>query len=231
MSRLSKILAGLGVVAAVVLAGAVLGWWGSRAPRPGPGSPPSAQTPATPVIAEANPPNATKAKPPRDFRKRSRPKQGSGTTLAPIFGSATNAPAEWEDKVDQILTTDGKDSDKAKQMLEMFPTMPEDGQEEVAQHLSNLVADEEYTPLGLGKLLTNASLPESVLDVLMGDILNRPNSTKLPILLEVARTPQHPDAEEAKDLLELFLDPEQDYGTDWTKWQAKMDTWLKENPD
>ena len=36
-------------------------------------------------------------------------------------------------------------------------------------------------------------------------------------------------AREAKDLLELFL--EEDYGADWTKWQTKMDEWLKANPD
>ena len=33
------------------------------------------------------------------------------------------------------------DADKAKQMLEMFPQLPADGQEEVARHLSNLVPD------------------------------------------------------------------------------------------
>ena len=61
--------------------------------------------------------------------------------------------------------------------FEMFPNLPEDGKEEVAQHLSNLVADEDYAPLG--KLLTDATLPESVLDVLMADVLNRPNAVKL----------------------------------------------------
>lgn len=77
--------------------------------------------------------------------------------------------------------------------------------------------------------LTNADLPENVLDVLLDDVLNRPNSLKLPALLEVARSAQHPKAAEAKDFLELFL--EEDYGADWDKWQAGMEQWLKENPD
>ena len=81
----------------------------------------------------------------------------------------------------------------------------------------------------LGKLLTDSKLPEEVLDVLIVDVLNRPNSLKLPLLLEVARDTQHPKAAEAKDLLELYL--EEDYGSDWNKWQAKMEQWLKENPD
>jgi hypothetical protein len=112
-------------------------------------------------------------------------------------------------------------------MLEMFPKLAPDAQEEVAHHLSNLTPDEDYAPVA--NLLTNSSLSESVLDVFMEDVVNRPNAVKLPLLLEVAQNPQHPGAQEAKDVLELFL--EEDYGTDWTKWQAKMQDWLKENPD
>ena len=50
-------------------------------------------------------------------------------------------------------------------------------------------------------------------------------------LVVQTRNPQHPDASEAKDLLELFLDPDEEYGNDWNKWQTKMAQWLKENPD
>jgi len=77
--------------------------------------------------------------------------------------------------------------------------------------------------------LTNADLPENVLDVLLDDALNRPNSLKLPALLDIARNEQNPEAAQAKDFLELFLD--EDYGTNWDQWQASMDQWLKENPD
>jgi hypothetical protein len=139
----------------------------------------------------------------------------------------TNLITDWEDKLEAILDSNDDDSTKVKQLLAMFPRLPEDGQTEVAQHLSNLVEDKDYAPLG--KLLADAKLPETVLDVLVQDVLNRPNSLKLPSLLEVASNPQHPKAEEAKDLLELFL--EEDYGTDWAKWQTKMQEWLKNNPD
>ena len=46
--------------------------------------------------------------------------------------------------MDEILGSASSDPDKAKQMLEMFPTLPEDGQEEVARHLSNLLPDQDY---------------------------------------------------------------------------------------
>jgi len=111
--------------------------------------------------------------------------------------------------------------------LEIFPRLPTDGQEEVAQHLSNLVSDEHYA--ALGQYLTNTALPEPVLDVLLSDALNRPNKLKLPVLVEVARDPANPKAGEAKDLLELYL--EEDYGTDWNLWQQKVEKWLKDNPD
>ena len=91
----------------------------------------------------------------------------------------------------------------------------------------HLLPDQDY---GLMRAyLTNTALPEEVQDVLLDDILNRPNRLKLPSLLDVARTAQHPKAAEAKDFLELFL--EEDYGEDWDKWQVQVDQWLVENPD
>ena len=113
-----------------------------------------------------------------------------------------------------------------KQLYALFPTLPPEGKEEVVQHLSNLVEDEDYPPLS--RLLADPKLPEDVLDVLMADLLNRPNTIKLPMFLELAFVPDHPKAEEAKDLLELYLD--EDYGTDKVKWEEAMQKWLK-NPD
>lgn len=147
--------------------------------------------------------------------------------LIETSGTATNLISGWEDKVDEILGSASPEADKAKQLLEIFPTLPAVGQEEVVRHLTNLLPDQDY---GLMRsFLTNASMPVNVLDVLLGDVLNRPNSLKLPVLLEMARNPQHSKAAEAKDFLQLFL--EQDYGSDWDKWQAGMEQWLKANPD
>jgi len=140
---------------------------------------------------------------------------------------SANLITNWEDKVDQILGAEGETAAKAKQMLEMFRLLPEDGQVEVARHLSNLVADEDYAPMR--QLLTDPQLPETVLDTLMADVLNRRNSLKLPALLEVARTAQHPKAANAQEVLGFFL--ETDYGEDWAKWDEKVQEWLKENPD
>jgi hypothetical protein len=135
--------------------------------------------------------------------------------------------ADWDDKVNDILGPEGDEKEKAKKLIDLFPHLPPDGQEEVAHHISNLVADEDYAPLS--QFVTNSALPEAVLDVFVEDVFNRPNAIKLPLLLDIAQDPQHPRAGEAKDVLELFL--EEDFGSDWTKWHAKMDQWLKDNPD
>ena len=127
------------------------------------------------------------------------------------------------------MNSDGSETEKAKQMIAMYPRLPDDGKVEVVQHLSNLLEDKDYKDSGMGDWLKDPATPEDVLDALMADALNRPNATKLPLLLDIAKDPQHPKAEEAKDLLELYL--EEDYGSDWSKWQAKTDEWLKQNPD
>jgi hypothetical protein len=146
---------------------------------------------------------------------------------AGISASAAGIITNWEDKVDEILGSASATPDKAKQMLELFARLPEVGQVEVVKHLSNLLPDQDYEPMG--NLLADPQLPGDVLEALMADVLNRPGHLKLPALLEVARTPQHPKADQAKEMLGFLL--EADYGDDWTQWQAKVAEWLKENPD
>lgn len=220
MSKPSKLLIAAGTVAGVVLVAIVL----LRRPRNG------SESATQESVSEPTPAATTETNSSSFFTKRARrhPSQSpAGDGAMDASYTATNLIADWEGKVDDLLGSTNSDHDKARQMLEMFPQLPADGQEEVARHLSNLVADQDYG--AMRAYLTNASLPAAVLDILLGDVLNRPNSLKLPALLDVARTPQHPKAGEAKDFLELFL--EEDYANDWDKWQAKMDEWLKSNPD
>jgi len=219
-----KILTATCIISGVVIVGFVLGWFGTKNSTP--------QASVQPVQSvDSTPEPATSVLPASQTNETIRKSPRRATNANPALSStATNAittNAEWEDKLEAILGSEGEDSEKVKQLFAMFSQLPEDGQVEVAQHLSNLVSDQDYAPLG--KLLTDPKEPEGVLDVLIADLLNRPNATKLPLLLEVARNAQHPKAVEAKDLLELYV--EEDYGQDWEKWKAKTDQWLKDNPD
>ena len=207
-------------VAAILLVGLVL-----SQPKPKvPEADVQAPAPEAPTAAAAAVQHAT-------FYPRHTPVQPAQTPVEAPSVATAPAPAtlitNWADKLDEILGASIADSDKASQMLQMFPNLPPDGQEEAARHLSNLLPDQDYGQMR--SYLTNADLPENVLDVLLDDALNRPNSLKLPALLDIARNEQNPEAAQAKDFLELFLD--EDYGTNWDQWQASMDQWLKENPD
>jgi hypothetical protein len=134
---------------------------------------------------------------------------------------------QWEQSIDDVLMADADAPQKAQKLLELYPAMPEAGQVEAVQHLANLLPDTNFT--AVAHLLTNALTPQGVVDVLVGDLLNRPNKVKLPLMLDVARAAGHPWRAEAKQMLEMYV--ERDFGDDWTAWDQAVQTWLKENPD
>jgi len=227
--QMSKILTGLGVLVGVVALGLGIGWLATR------GTPaqvePVPMTTATSLPEVSTPPVRTET-PPRVTRPTPVPIAVIPTNPVTVKTTLPTAPptstiTNWEEKLDEILASDDEDTNKVKQLFKMFPQLSPEGQEEVAQHLSNLVEDEDYADLG--KLLKNDKLPEDVLDVLMADLLNRPNADKLPLLMDIVQNPAHAKRDEAKDLLELYLD--EDYSSDPVLLKKKITEWLKENPD
>jgi hypothetical protein len=226
MSKISNVLKLAGALVGLVLVGLFVGWLitsGHLSSTPANNPRPQVSPP------QDDTPNATAISAPPKIAP-SPPLEVANDTAA----SATPAPAassdlitNWGDKLEQILVSPGEESDKAKQLLAMFPHLPPDGQAEIARHLSNLTPDSDYA--GLGDYLKNPKMPEAVLDVLLADVLNRPGTLKLPMLLDIARQSDHPKAGEARELLELFL--EEDHGKDWAGWETKMQQWLKDNPD
>lgn len=233
---MKSFLAVLGGLAGIVAAALVLVWYGARAPEknsnvtPAPVSPEPSQTSSGSPVTKP-PQNQL---PPATFVQPSTSSTDSNTAspVSPDISTATvdtstNLIADWQDKFDGILNSDNADTNKARLLLDIFPRLPPDAKVEAAQHLSNLVPDDDYA--SLQNLLMNATLSTDVLDVLLGDALNRPNPLKLPALLDVARNPAHPQAGEARDILGLYLDA--DYGDDWDQWKQKIVEWLKDNPD
>jgi hypothetical protein len=215
MSSTAKILAMLAIIAVAVGGAIFAGWFHRAGPAPQPAPAPVTET----SLVQSNP---------SLFFSRPGTKRGATNVVsAQVSVAGTNLLTDWEDRVDRILADDSEVGEKAKKMLEQFPHFPEAGQVETAQHISNLLADEDYSKFG--SYLTNSLTPVSVQDVILADVLNRPNAIKLPLLLDTARNPDNAKAAEAKDLLELYL--EDDYGADWNKWQQEMEKWLKENPD
>src|SRR5262245_15315479 len=149
-----KVFFTLGIIAAVVAAGAMLGWLAGRGP--GTQNPPDASTvvhttgeqhPAPPIVTThggVKPRTGTNASP-------------ENSALVSETGN-TGTETNWEDKLETILNSETDDTNKVNQLFVMFPHVPVDGQTELAQHPSNLVEDEHYAQLG--QLLKDGHLPE-----------------------------------------------------------------------
>lgn len=140
--------------------------------------------------------------------------------------------AEWENKIDAVLranpdNNDAANSATAQMLVNLLPTLPAEGQAEAAQHITNLLDDKEYSRVLA--IVKNPQMPEEVLDVFVTDLMNRDDAVKLPTLLEIAKIPNHPHHEEAQTDLQIFLD--EDYGTDWAKWDAAMRAYLKKQAE
>jgi len=158
------------------------------------------------------------------------PPQKTQTATVPTMPKPNATPrplAEWELRIDDVLRSSADEAQTAKILINMLPTLPAEGQEEAAQHISNLVLDEQYNDVL--PLVKNPNLPEEVLDVFVTDLMNRDDTVKLPALLEIAKLPNHPHHEEALTDLEIFLD--EDFGTDFGRWETAMKAYLKKQAD
>lgn len=239
----SKLLIVLGIVAAVIGVGIGVGYLaGGGASHPAPvvaqASAPETQPP--PVTVVTHPPAPAPAPLPEVKPEVAALPVVQTSNLAVPDATSPETETNWDEKIDGIIGSDDADTNKVKQLFALFPQLPPDGQEEAAQHLSNLVEDENYAPLG--EMLKNDKLSEGVLDELLADALNRPNSLKLPVLVDVASDPNNPKHDEAKDLVELYLgddfpgnqgaaDSAASAPIDWSKVRTVTTNWLQQNPD
>jgi hypothetical protein len=150
---------------------------------------------------------------------------------AAVTPTRTTTPAatvaNWQPGVNDVLTSGSPPSDQAKSLLAQFPNLPPAGQFEAAHHISNLLPDDSYG--SWAGYLTNSAVPPEVRSVIYADLLHRPNSIKLPLLLQLARSSSSPHAADATQLLRATLG--EDYGSDWNTWSLRMRAWLKANPD
>ena len=139
---------------------------------------------------------------------------------------ATPRPIQdWELKIDEVLRSSADETQTAQILINMLPTLPAEGQSEAAQHISNLILDDQYNRVL--PLVKNPNLPEDVLDVFVTDLMNRDDAVKLPALLDIAKIPNHPHHEEALTDLEIFLDAGDIQPNDWGRWDAAVKDYLR----
>jgi hypothetical protein len=135
-------------------------------------------------------------------------------------------------KIDEVLrlATSGTDQDNtntAQRLINLLTQLTPEGQVECVSHISNLLSDEEYARIM--PVWKNPTFNPDVLDSIYTDMMNRDDKVKLPALLEAVRLPTHPQHEEAKSTLEVFLD--NDYENDFGKWERAVKAYLKKQAD
>lgn len=207
----------VGILLLAIVAGGLIGWWASRSTK-------IAAPPATAKTGPSAPVATAPIEPPASIPA---PKPVEKPAVPQVASSAEKFdPNDWEDKLDDILGDIDDNTDvKARQLLDMMDKVNLEGQTEIAGHIVNLIDDKDFVERA-AKYLTNANVPEEVSSIFMDDLYNRDDATKLPLLLDIARNDKHALKDEAKDLLELYL--EEDYGTNWNQWQAATAKYLKE---
>ena len=142
--------------------------------------------------------------------------------MAGAPGPETQIPV-WENQIDSVLRSNVNEAQTAQILINMLPTLPEEGQIEAANHITNLLPDANYGQVK--PTLLNPSAPEPVLSVLFTDLMNRDDNTKLRAFLDLAKIPNHPFHEEALSDLQIYVG--EDYGSDWSKWSAAVEQYLK----
>jgi len=174
---------------------------------------PSAVVPASPESAPA--PSAT---PGATVMTRELPGNPGEPPAMPAF-PLQKGELPWEKRVNEVLDN-GKiaDTDKARLLLEMLPSLPVEGRESTAEHAITRLDDADYRHAQV--VLTNPGTYPPALAVLWGDLMGRPEAISLPTLLQVARSSSHPYAENARENLDLLLG--QDFGTDWPRWETAI---------
>jgi hypothetical protein len=215
MSNFAKVLRWLAVLAMAAGMGALIAWLVSR------------QGDVTPITvpASTNQPLAVAPTATQGFAPEPSPAVSAMAAVKAARHLGEGA-ADWEQRLDNILLGDDDENGKADKILALIPRAPLEHQQELAQHLVNMVQDDHYD--GTAEMLTNAATPADVSDVLMNDLLNRNNALKLPMLLAIARNDNHPLKDQALDLLGLLT--QQDDGTNWDQWSTTINSWLQDNP-
>jgi len=128
----------------------------------------------------------------------------------------------WEAAINRILESDEENQQVAARLLALAPTLPPEGQVEAVQHMVNLTDDESYQ--NAAAMLLNPATSEDVAEVIYSDVLNRPNSVKLPVMVSVLRTPGHRLRDETLSTLQIFLG--EDLGDNAEAWSFAVQNFL-----
>ena len=213
------------VVAALAGAAALLLFTGApeqRAPRPENDVP---VRPSQPAVSERGFGSEESFTPSASEFAQPQPVEEANASAIEDSSSAVvdEAPMQpWETAINKILESDEENQQVATKLMALLPTLPPDGQVEAAQHMVNLTDDESYQ--NAAAMLLNPATAEDVAEVIYSDVLNRPNTVKLPVMASILRTPGHRLRDETLSTLQIFLG--EDLGDNPEAWNAAVQNYL-----
>ncbi len=139
--------------------------------------------------------------------------------LAPIPLTGRNG-APWEKTIEAVSgRTDLSDTAKARALIAMLPRLPPEGLARAAEEAVTRLPDADYAT-ALRPTLIAPQTHGMAMSVLFADLMQRPDSIALPILVTIAQDPKHPYSQNARENLQFLL--RQDFGNDWARWNEAI---------
>jgi len=154
--------------------------------------------------------------------------QPAETGRAPQPVSSLPAGATWEERLDELLTSETDNATTVRGLVSSMRGLPPEAQEEFVAHAVNLCEDEQFGILA--EIYYNSATPKEVSETIFNDALNRPDEIKLPMLAKTLRNPAHPLAGEAKEILEMYLDLEPG-AVPPAGWEQAVNEYLRQQGD
>jgi hypothetical protein len=149
----------------------------------------------------------------------------TATSSGPLGLASAPAPVvAWEDRLDQLLTAETDNATTVRGLISSMRQLPPEAQEQYAAHAVNLCGDGQFGLLG--EIYLNVQTPQAVTETIFSDLLNRPDTIKLPLLAKTLRHAAHPMAGRAEGILRTYIALEP--GTiPPNGWEQAVDAYLK----
>jgi hypothetical protein len=141
--------------------------------------------------------------------------EGQGTSGPVVDGQVMLS--EW---LSQPESTDAA----GLRIMRNFFLLPEKDHAAAMKHLVNMVRDPSIS--GLERILLDPRTSLQAKEMLFEDIKIRPDAVKFPIFLKLMQQPDHPSAQDAREILTNVLG--KDFGKDYAKWEKEIERFLKE---
>ena len=145
--------------------------------------------------------------------------------LAPPLELGT-AKLAWELRLEEVIdSVELTEVHKARRLLAMIPSLPEEALDTAAQEAVARLPDGDYA--AAAGVLLNPNTHGTVFSVLFADLMERPDAITLPNLLAIARIPTHPYAPYALDNLDLLTG--ENHNADWLAWTKAVERTLRKS--